>query len=418
MRGATEDLLPHETAVAALPFTPAVGGRGDGFGIVVQHRSPAGWILLSGLLHLAVLVALAALDRARTFTPVEVPSDAIEITFEETPPATAPAPAVLPSPPEAREPDTAPPSPEPVAQPAPVPMPDPPPAEQRPADPAPMPAEPAPEPSAVAAPPEPLATPPPAEPTASPAEPAPTPMAALPQEAVAAPEPPPPPPPDAPPPAPQPEPMPPQTSVAALERQAPPQPPPPAPIPVAEAPPQPAPPLPVARNDQRERAEAERRRRTAEDARQRAQRDAEAERARLERQRRETQRQAPTAPLRTTRVAPSAPAGPPVEHLIPAPAAQAPTISPGAYRGSVIAKIAAVQRYPDAARSRGEQGTPTVAFSIDASGHVTSVSIAHSSGSAAIDAELMAMVRRAAPFPVPPPGAARSMTATIGFRLH
>ncbi|WP_237479308.1 energy transducer TonB family protein [Lichenibacterium dinghuense] len=51
-----------------------------------------------------------------------------------------------------------------------------------------------------------------------------------------------------------------------------------------------------------------------------------------------------------------------------------------------------------------EGGTARVGFTIDEDGRVTSVSLAASSGDAALDAAAEAMIRRASPFPPPPPG--------------
>jgi TonB family protein len=84
----------------------------------------------------------------------------------------------------------------------------------------------------------------------------------------------------------------------------------------------------------------------------------------------------------------------------------------------VIAHLSRFKRYPDAARSREAEGTPVVAFALDGSGRVTAASLARSSGHPDIDAEAVAMVRRAVPFPAPPPGAPRSFSASIGFRLR
>jgi colicin import membrane protein len=68
--------------------------------------------------------------------------------------------------------------------------------------------------------------------------------------------------------------------------------------------------------------------------------------------------------------------------------------------------------------SRGAEGVPTVAFSLDASGGVTQVSLTRSSGQGDIDAEVIAMVRRAVPFPPPQPGAPQSFSASIAFQIR
>jgi protein TonB len=89
-----------------------------------------------------------------------------------------------------------------------------------------------------------------------------------------------------------------------------------------------------------------------------------------------------------------------------------------AYRGLVLGRLAGFKRYPPAARARGAQGNPVIAFSVDASGHVVSVSLTHGSGDADIDAEVVAMVKRASPFPPPPSGAPHAFSAGINFRLQ
>ncbi len=60
------------------------------------------------------------------------------------------------------------------------------------------------------------------------------------------------------------------------------------------------------------------------------------------------------------------------------------------------------KEYPRQARRRREQGTATLVFTVDRQGRVTGVRISKSSGSAALDHEVHAMVRRAAPFPAFP----------------
>jgi protein TonB len=88
------------------------------------------------------------------------------------------------------------------------------------------------------------------------------------------------------------------------------------------------------------------------------------------------------------------------------------------YPGLVSAHLRRYQQYPSDARSRGDQGTATVSFSLDGGGRVTSSRLAHGSGIASIDGEVQAMVRRASPFPAPPGGAPRSFTVPVSFRLN
>jgi protein TonB len=88
------------------------------------------------------------------------------------------------------------------------------------------------------------------------------------------------------------------------------------------------------------------------------------------------------------------------------------------YRGVVAAHLARHKRYPADSRSRGEEGSTTVSFTIDGGGEVTRVSITRRTGLASLDAETVAMVRRASPFPAPPTGQAMSFTVPVSFALR
>ena len=61
-------------------------------------------------------------------------------------------------------------------------------------------------------------------------------------------------------------------------------------------------------------------------------------------------------------------------------------------------------------------------FSLDRKGQVLAIRVATSSGSAALDEEAMALVRRAQPFPPPPPELAGcctvDLTVPIRFNLR
>lgn len=80
------------------------------------------------------------------------------------------------------------------------------------------------------------------------------------------------------------------------------------------------------------------------------------------------------------------------------------------YRGLVAAHL---QRYKPSGRS--EQGSVVVSFTLDGSGRVTRVALAHASGVAAIDQDAEAMVHRASPFPAPPDGRPISFTVPVNF---
>jgi len=70
-----------------------------------------------------------------------------------------------------------------------------------------------------------------------------------------------------------------------------------------------------------------------------------------------------------------------------------------AYVTSLLKHLNQFKRYPEAAKLRHEQGVVFVRFMIDRSGHVLSTSIARSSGSKTIDAEMLEAVKRADPLP-------------------
>jgi periplasmic protein TonB len=84
------------------------------------------------------------------------------------------------------------------------------------------------------------------------------------------------------------------------------------------------------------------------------------------------------------------------------------------YKGLVAAHLRRYTRYPDEARSR-EEGVGTVSFVLDGGGRVTSVGIVRRTGFASLDQALQSAVRRASPFPSPPPGADRSFVQTVRF---
>ena len=86
------------------------------------------------------------------------------------------------------------------------------------------------------------------------------------------------------------------------------------------------------------------------------------------------------------------------------------------YDGMVSAHLA--RHNPDSARRAAAQGVATVSFSIDSGGRVTSVRLVSGSGNAAIDQEVVAMPRRASPFPPPPDGKGRNFTVPVRLNLR
>lgn len=81
------------------------------------------------------------------------------------------------------------------------------------------------------------------------------------------------------------------------------------------------------------------------------------------------------------------------------------------YPGQVMRKISRVRRPNVRAR-----GTATISFRIAASGGLAGISVARSSGSAALDQAALRVVQTAAPFPSPPSGAGRNFSIQIQGR--
>ncbi len=97
------------------------------------------------------------------------------------------------------------------------------------------------------------------------------------------------------------------------------------------------------------------------------------------------------------------------EETAPAPATTAAQsararAAAASWRSQIAAMLEHNKRYPKEARARREEGVAQLAFSIDREGHVLSSRIVSSSGSTELDEETLALVQRAQPFPVPPPG--------------
>jgi protein TonB len=89
-----------------------------------------------------------------------------------------------------------------------------------------------------------------------------------------------------------------------------------------------------------------------------------------------------------------------------------------AYRSSIYSRIQSLRRYPESARRSGTEGSALLKFTIDATGRLMSVSMVASSGKLDLDAEALASVRRAAPFPLPPPGVDRTFPVRLTFRIN
>jgi TonB family protein len=87
------------------------------------------------------------------------------------------------------------------------------------------------------------------------------------------------------------------------------------------------------------------------------------------------------------------------------------------YRFIVGGMLERAKHYPETARQRGAKGIAIIGFVLDESGRITSVSLLRSSGEADLDAESVALVNRAAPFPPPPRGAQDSFAIEVSFGM-
>lgn len=72
------------------------------------------------------------------------------------------------------------------------------------------------------------------------------------------------------------------------------------------------------------------------------------------------------------------------------------------YNSKVLARLRAAKTYPAAARGRGIEGTAILTFTISSSGRVTSARLSKGAGHPLLDAAVLAMARKAAPFPAFP----------------
>ncbi len=109
---------------------------------------------------------------------------------------------------------------------------------------------------------------------------------------------------------------------------------------------------------------------------------------------------------------PSAPAVAP-QAVGPEPGDAKPTLSPRTLRWQrgLVAQIERFKRYP--ARAAGRFGVARVAFTIDRQGRLVDVHMVDGAGSAVLDDEAIATVRRAAPFPRPPDAASADQLSFI-----
>ncbi|ABD05953.1 TonB-like protein [Rhodopseudomonas palustris HaA2] len=91
------------------------------------------------------------------------------------------------------------------------------------------------------------------------------------------------------------------------------------------------------------------------------------------------------------------------------------------YRERLAAHLARFKQYPSSSKAAGETGTAMLSFTVGRHGQVLGSRLARSAGHAALDAETMAMIRRAQPLPAFPPEmtqSSASFTVPVIFSLR
>lgn len=136
------------------------------------------------------------------------------------------------------------------------------------------------------------------------------------------------------------------------------------------------------------------------------------------------------APAEASAAAAAAPSAPPAVQALPATTASAPqdaatsfsdSTLPADWRSRLLGRLEHFRQYPSAARIRGQEGQPWLRLRIDRRGRVLQATLAQSSGVAALDAEVLALARRAQPLPPPPDevaGASIELVLPIAFSLQ
>src|SRR5262245_42178842 len=118
---------------------------------------------------------------------------------------------------------------------------------------------------------------------------------------------------------------------------------------------------------------------------------------------------------------PSVEAKPADAAVAPAPGLSTLAKAQAAWHMSLVAHINRYKRYPAKARIHKVEGVVSVEFTLDRSGQILDARVAHSSGSAILDAEAVALLKRAAPLPTPPkdlPPDAAHLGLPIHFRMN
>jgi protein TonB len=140
----------------------------------------------------------------------------------------------------------------------------------------------------------------------------------------------------------------------------------------------------------------------------------------------ETPRPVETPPVQQDTPAPQTTAAPRSEQntaampAAPSPGSAASRNAIASWRELLMMRLQQNKRYPRSAEARREQGVVTLNFTVDRSGRVLARRIVRSSGVAALDEEVLAMIERAQPLPAFPAAMAQhsvNLIVPIRFSL-
>jgi protein TonB len=112
---------------------------------------------------------------------------------------------------------------------------------------------------------------------------------------------------------------------------------------------------------------------------------------------------------------------PPVEQTTAPPLPRPTAAQTASWHRKIATQIERNKRYPAEAQSRHQAGVVHLTFTIDRQGRIVSSRVVQSSGFASLDQETLATVKRAQPFPAPPPnmrGETFEFTMPIRFNLR
>lgn len=129
-----------------------------------------------------------------------------------------------------------------------------------------------------------------------------------------------------------------------------------------------------------------------------------------------------TPPAEATTAPPTVQAPPALHQAAPAPGQHASHVAhdPLTWQGALLGRLERYKRYPAQAQAARQEGTVYLRFSMDRSGHVLQASIQKGAGHTLLDAETLALVRRAEPLPAPPdsvPGDPLTLTVPVEFYM-